>query len=124
MGEEQGYSIELENNGQYVHAIVGGLKVTPEIALSYWHDIIDECKLHGCTNILLEHNFVQMIEMQEMLTIIGPVGDLLRGYTMAFYDRYGHYDIPDAGKKILRNNNVKMQLFHNLKDAERWLIAN
>ena len=124
MSEEEGYSIEIENHGEFVHAIVGGLKVTPQIALDYWNDIIDECELLGCRKILLEHNFVEMIEMPEMLKIIGPVGDLLQGRIMAFYDRHGHYDIPEAGKKILRSNDVKMQIFHDLKEAERWLVAN
>lgn len=104
--------------------IVGGLKVTPRIALDYWNDIIDECERSGCSKILLEHNFVEMIEMSEMLKIIGPVADMLNGRMLAFYDRYGHYDTPEAGKKILRSHDVKMQIFHDLNEAERWLLAN
>ena len=107
MNGEKPYSIELEDRGKYLYAIVGGLKVTPEIALGYWHEIIDECDELGVSKILLEHNFVEMIGMSEMLTIIGPVGDLLKGKMMAFYDRYGHYDTPEAGKMILRSQTSK-----------------
>jgi hypothetical protein len=124
VADRKDYSIEIENRGDYLHAIVGGLKLTPQIALDYWRDIIDECEGQNCSKILLEHNFVEMIAMPEMLTIIGPVGAMLQGRMMAFYDRHGHYDIPEAGKKILRTHDVKMQIFHDLEEAERWLLAN
>jgi hypothetical protein len=124
VGENTNYSIETENRGSYLYVIVGGLKVTPQIALDYWNEIIAECESVGCSKILLEHNFVEMIEMGEMLKIIGPVADMLNGRMLAFYDRYGHYDTPEAGKKILRSHDVKMQIFQDLKEAERWLLAN
>lgn len=124
MAGEKEYSIDTRDRGGYLHVLVSGEKVTPEIALAYWHDIVDECERHGCSKILLEHNFAEMISMPEMLTIIGPVGDMLNGRMFAFYDRYGHYEIPEAGKKILRLHNVKMQLFQDLTKAEKWLLAN
>lgn len=124
MNDDKAYSIEMEDCGSYLRASVGGLKVTPEIALEYWREIIDECERCGCSKILLEHNFVEMISMQEMLQIIAPVGEMLKGRILAFYDRHGHYETPEAGKAILRSHDVKMQIFHDLKDAERWLVAN
>jgi hypothetical protein len=124
VNDNKPYSLETENRGEYLYAIVGGLKVTPEIAMSYWREIVDECDELGISKILLEHNFVEMISMQEMLEVIGPIGDLLKGRSFAFLDRYGHYDVPEAGKAILRGHEVKMQLFHNLEEAEKWLLAN
>ena len=118
------YDIEMEMRDGYLHAIVGGRRVTPKIALDYWHEIIAECEKTGCSKILLEHNFVEMISMSEMLTIIGPVTDMLQGRLLAFYDRHGHYEIPEAGKMIMRSHDVKMQIFHNLDEATRWLEAN
>ena len=124
MEAEKPYSLEMENRGEYLYAIVGGLKVTPEIALGYWAEIVEECDDIGVSKILLEHNFVQMISMPEMLEVIGPVADLLKGRSFAFLDRYGHYDVPEAGKKILRNLDVKMQIFSDVDEAEKWLFAN
>ena len=118
------YDLEMEARDGYLYAVVGGLRVTPEIALDYWHEIVDECDRTGSSKILLDHNFVEMISMPEMLTVIGPVTDLLQGRLLAFYDRQGHYDIPEAGKKIMRSHDVKMQIFHNLEEAVRWLKAN
>lgn len=124
MDDEKGYSITTEDCETYLYVIVTGSKVTPEIALGYWRDIIRECDEKSCSKILLVHNFVEMISMSEMVEIIGPVAELLNGRILAFYDRHGHYDIPEAGKKILRGHDIKMQTFHDLKEAERWLWAN
>src|SRR6476619_910373 len=118
------YSIETQLNGSYLHVTVSGERLTPQIALDYWHEIIDECECKSCSKILLEHNFVEMISMVEMLEIIGPVGEMLKGRMLAFYDRFGHYDTPEAGKMILRSHDVKMQIFRNLEAAESWLLAN
>jgi hypothetical protein len=114
----------MEDRGDYLYAIVGGLRVTSEVALGYWREIIDKCQELGMSKILLEHNFVEMISMSEMLQVIGPVGELLKGYSFAFIDRYDHYEIPEAGKAILRSHDVKMQIFRDLAEAERWLKAN
>ena len=121
---DKGYSLEMEHVDPYLHVTVSGTRVTPEIALDYWSDIIDECNRLNCSRILLDHDFAEMISMQEMIEVIGPVTEMLKGRIMAFYDRYGHYEIPEAGKMIMRAANVKMQIFHDLDRARRWLLAN
>jgi hypothetical protein len=118
------YSIETEPRDSFIHFTVSGKRVTRDVALAYWHEIIDECDRSNCSKILLDHNFEEMISMQEMIEVIGPVGAMLKGKIMAFYDRFGHYDIPEAGKMILRSQNIKMQIFHDLGEAEKWLMAN
>ena len=98
------YAIRIRSRGEFLHVLVSGKRVTPGIALDYWREIISECEKTGSSKILLEHDFVEMISMQEMLEVIGPVGNMLKGRMLAFYDRYGHYDIPKAGKTILRGH--------------------
>lgn len=124
MEQAKAYELETEDRGVYLYAVVGGLKVTPEIALSYWREIIEECDELELSKILLEHNFVTMISMSEMLEVIGPIADLLKGRSFAFIDTRGHYDIPEAAKTILRNLDVKMQIFTDVNRAEMWLLAN
>ena len=118
------FSIDFDDRGEFVHATVNGKRVTRDIALAYWREIIDHCESTGCSRILLDHNFEEMISMEEMTQVIGPVGEMLQGRLLAFYDRFGHYEIPEAGKMILRSNHVKMQIFHDLDEAEKWLKAN
>jgi hypothetical protein len=62
--------------------------------------------------------------MPDLLEIIGPMADVLQGRLLAFHQRYGHSEIPEAGKHILRTRNVKAQIFDDAKQAERWLLAN
>lgn len=124
VNSDKPYSIDTREGDSFIHFTVSGARVTPEIAIAYWHEIIEECERSNCSKILLDHNFEQMISMEEMLEVIGPVGDMLKGKIMAFYERFGHYDIPEAGKMILRSHNVKMQIFHDLDEAEKWLMAN
>ena len=121
---DRSYALEMEHLDPYLYVTVSGARVTPQVALDYWRDIIAECDRLNCSKILLEHDFVEMISMPEMLEVIGPVTEMLKGRVMAFYDRYGHYEIPEAGKKIMRTHDVKMQIFHDLAQAERWLLAN
>ena len=118
------YKLEMEFIDPYLHVTVSGARVTRQIALDYWHDIIDECNRIDCSKILLDHNFEEMISMPEMLEVIGPVTEMLKGRSLAFYDRYGHYEIPEAGKMIMRSHNVKMQIFYDLSRAQRWLLVN
>jgi len=114
----------MVHHDPYLHVIVSGARVTSQIALDYWREVIDKCDSLGCSKILLEHNFVEMISLPEMLEVIGPVTEMLQGRILAFYDGYGNYDIPEAGKAILRTHNVKMRIFHDLEQAGRWLKAN
>lgn len=124
MDDNKPYSIEIDCDGEFLRVAVGGLRVTDEIAMAYWQEINDECKAKNCSKILLEHNFIEMISMKEMLEVIGPVENILKGKVLAFYDRHGNYDIPEAGKAILRSHDVKVQVFHDLDKAEKWLLAN
>ncbi|MBV9214545.1 MAG: hypothetical protein JO053_00060 [Acidobacteria bacterium] len=118
------YTIFLDQEDGYLHVTVGGKRVTSDIALAYWREIIDKCEANNCPRILLDHDFEEMISMQEMLQVIGPVADLLKGRLLAFYDRFGNYEIPEAGKVILRSKGIKMQIFHHLDEAIKWLLAN
>ena len=122
--DDKPYSLEMEDRGEYLYAIVGGLKVTPEIGLAYWREIVGECERTGHSKILLEHNFAEMISMSGMLEVIGPLSGMLKGRMFAFVDRYEHYEIPEAAKGILRNQSIKMQLFRDVQEAEKWLLAN
>ena len=93
---EKDYDIEIDDHGSYLHAVVGGLRVTPEVALGYWREISDRCEETGCSKILLEHNFVEMISMQEMLRVIGPVATL--DAAMALLSRRDSHHHDDAAQ--------------------------
>jgi hypothetical protein len=124
MDPERPYSLEMENRGSYLYAIIGGLKVTPEMARDYWTEIVDECTDLGLDKILAEKNFVETISMDSLADLNPYFRELFKGFKVAFVDRYHHDDISELGKKLARASGVKMQTFADAAEAEKWLLAN
>ena|SRR5688572_25762489 len=124
MEDEKPYSIETENRGSYLYAIIGGLKVTPEMAKDYWTEIVDECRDIGLSKMLVEKNFVETMSTDSLAQLNPYFRELFQGFTIAFVDRYGHEDIAELGKKLARSSGVKMQVFDDVGEAEKWLLAN
>lgn len=117
------YTIKMEDRGEYLYALVGGEKLTPEIAGSYWREIAGKCFELEQTKILIEKEFVESVSPLEMVYMGNYLGELLATRKVAFIDRYGNEDINDLGKKIARNRDVKLQVFKDLESAEKWLLA-
>jgi hypothetical protein len=124
VGEGKSYSIETENRGSYLYAIIGGFKVTPEMSKDYWTEIVAECRELGLTKILAEKNFIETISMDSLAGLNPYFTELFKGFRVAFIDRYGHDDISELGKKLARSSGVKMQVFDDVGEAEKWLLAN
>lgn len=120
---EKPYSIEMEDRGEYLYAIVGGLKVEPEMAKEYWAEIIEMCDELGVSKLLVEKNFVETMSMDSLVKLSGHMNEILRGRKLAFVDRYGHDEISELGKTLARAQNVQIRIFHNAADAEKWLLA-
>ena len=123
MNEAAPYKLSLEDRGEYLYALVGGEVLTPEISKLYWNEIADKCLKLGKSKILIEKDFVQGVSAPEMLNMGIYLGALLPGKNIAFLDRYKNDDVNELGKKIARNQGVKMQIFENINDAEKWLLA-
>jgi hypothetical protein len=113
----------MEDRGEYLYALVGGEKLTPEIAASYWREIAGKCFELEKTKILIEKEFVESVSPLEMVYMGNSLGELLATRKVAFIDRYGNEDINDLGKKIARNRDVKLQVFSDIESAEKWLLA-
>ena len=123
MNIEKPYTIKLEDRGEYLYALVGGKKLTPEISGAYWREIAGACFEQGKSKIMIEKDFAETVSPAEMLQMGTYLGTLLATKKIAFIDRFGNDDINELGKKIARNRNVKMQTFRGVKEAESWLLA-
>ena len=123
MNVEKPYTIKLEDRGEYLYALVGGKKLTPEISGAYWREIAGVCFEQGKSKIMIEKDFAETVSPAEMLQMGAYLGTLLATKKIAFIDRFGNDDINELGKKIARNRNVKMQTFRDVKEAESWLLA-
>ena len=123
MNTAKAYTIQLENRGEYLYALVGGDKLTQEISAAYWREIADECFKLGLRKILIEKDFSQTVSAPEMLNMGVYLGGILANKKIAFLDRYGNEDINELGQKIARNRGVIMKVFNNTAEAEKWLLA-
>jgi hypothetical protein len=124
MNAEKPYTIKLEDRGEYIYALVGGEKLTPEISGAYWREIAGACFDLGISKIMIEKDFAETVSPAEMLEMGAYLGTILATKKIAFIDRHGNEDINELGKKIARNRDVKMQTFRNIQEAETWLLAN
>lgn len=124
METEMPYNIEIEDRGDYLYVLVGGEKLTADIAESYWREIAGKCGELNRKKILIEKNFMESVGPAEMIRMSSYLGELLPTRRIAFLDRCGHDDINALGKKLARNRDVMMQIFHDISDAELWLLAN
>ena len=124
MGDEQSYTLEMEEREGYLYAVAGGQKLTAQISAAYWNEIAERCFEKECNKILIEKNFAEPVGPGEMLLMADHLGKLLPGRHIAFVDRFRHDDINELGKKLARNRHVMMQVFETVAEAEKWLLAN
>jgi hypothetical protein len=124
MSSEKPYQIDLQDRGEYLYARVAGEKLSATISAAYWNEIAEKCFELGRNKILIEKEFKSSVSAAEMLEMSSYLGQLLATRRIAFVDRFGHEDINELGKKLAHNRDVIMQIFHNARDAEQWLLAN
>jgi hypothetical protein len=118
------YDIKMEDRGEYLYVLVGGKQLTAIVAAAYWNEIAGKCFELEKMKILIEKDFVKPVGPPEMIQMSGHVAKLLPTRRIAFLDRQGHDEINLLGKKLARNRDVMMQVFENIDDAEKWLLAN
>lgn len=123
MNEDAPYTIELEDRGEYLYALVGGKMLTPQIAKMYWNEIAEVCSELGKSKILIEKEFIKSVSAPEMLEMGVYLGEILAGTKIAFLDRYKNESVNELGKVIARNKGVIMKIFKNTEEAENWLTG-
>lgn len=114
----------MEDRGDYLYVLVGGEKLTALIAAAYWNEIAGRCFELEKMKILIEKDFTETVGPEEMIQMSGHLGKLLPTRRIAFLDRLGNDEINSLGKKLARNRDVMMQVFQDINEAERWLLAN
>jgi hypothetical protein len=121
---ERPYDIKLEDRGTYLWVLVSGESLNADIAKQYWDEISAKCRSAAHDKILIEKDFVEPVGPQDMIQMAEYVAKVLPSARIAFIDHQDHDDINELGKKLVRNLHVKMQIFDNAAEAERWLMAN
>jgi hypothetical protein len=124
MKKDAPYTIRWEDHGEYLYVLVGGEKLSPEIAKMYWNEIAGKCAELNKSKILIEKDFPKHVSPPEMLEMGVYLGKILTGKKIAFVDRYKNEDVNELGKVVARNEGVIMKVFRKTEDAKEWLIQN
>ena len=124
MNKDAPYTISLEDRGEYLYVLVGGEKLSAEIAKMYWDEIAAKCAELNKSKILIEKDFPKHVSAPEMFEMGVYLGSILAGKKIAFIDRYKNEDVNELGKVIARNEGVIMKVFVNVEDAKDWLMRN
>lgn len=123
MNKAKSYLIKFEVKEEYLYVLVGGEKLSAQIANQYWDEIAAERRKQKKTKILIEKDFAQSVSLAEMYAMGVNLGGKFKGRKIAFLDRFGNEDVNDFGQMVAENHGVKLKVFTNLDDAEKWLIA-
>lgn len=115
------YTISIENRGEYLYVLVGGEILTAAISKQYWDEITEETIRLEKTKILIEKNFPQTVSVAEMYEMGVNVSKFFETKFIAFVDRFGNPDINYFGQMVAENRGVKMKVFENVTQAEKWL---
>jgi hypothetical protein len=121
---EKSYTIEIEDLGEYLYVLVGGEKLTAGISAAYWREIAHHCFKLKRFKILIVRDFKKTVSPPEMVQMGKYLGYLLPTVKVAFIDLHHHEDINELGKKVARNEEVKIQIFDNFQEAVQWLLVN
>ena len=124
MNAEKSYTIETEDRGDYLWALVGGEKLTASIAAEYWNEIAARCKHTKCDKVLIEKDFKIPVGPEDLIQMAKHVATVLPSCRVAFLDRRHHDSVNELGKRLARNQDVKLQTFSDINEAEKWLRAN
>lgn len=124
MESHSGYTIQTEFRNDHLWVLVGGEKLTAEIAARYWDEIASRCKENDCNKILIEKDFEVPVGAHDLIQMAEHLAQVLPASRIAFIDRWSHDSVNELGKRLARNHDVKMQTFTNIREAEKWLRAN
>lgn len=123
MNKAKDYSIEFEVREEYLYVVVSGEKLSAQIAAQYWNEIAAERRKRKKTKILIEKNFAQSVSLAEMYAMGINLGNNFKNRKIAFLDRYGNEDVNDFGQLVAENQGVRLKVFSDIENAEKWLLA-
>ena len=122
------YSLDIENKGEYLHAVVRGEKTLANV-LSYFEEIYGACLLYHCSKVLIEERLDgPALDTFDIFVIV------TKNYTkaksidlrLAFVDVHVDRDIQGLkfGENLahIRGVNVKLFQQYNIDEMVAWLL--
>lgn len=121
---EKSYSLEFEDRGRYLFAVVKGEKGTLDIATSYWYEIAEEAMKSNLKRVLVIEDIAEMISIAEVHQLVTSLADLpVKDVRLAFVDLHAeHASLNNFGILVGENRGFSLKAFDTEESAENWLL--
>lgn len=117
------YTIQFDNQPEYLSAYVSGEKDSLEISRQFWREIADECKKVKCKKLLVVEDIVEIVSEADMYLIASEIPQVFYGVRVAFVDVHlDHKSLNEFGEIVAINRGVSGKIFNDVEAAKKWLL--
>ncbi len=119
------YQLSFEHRPEYLYGHVEGDEDSLEISRQYWEEVSAECQRTGQTRVLIEEDLQGQVRAWEAFEVACLVPQLgFKGAKIAFVDNFRYEkEINDFIRSVSVNRGLNVNIFDNVEQAERWLLA-
>jgi hypothetical protein len=118
------YNLTFEIRPKYLFARVASKTITPQMVVSYLHEITEKCQKMGRNRLMIERDIPATISDGDVLftgTEFAHMG--LENIRIAFVDaREENKENLGFAMMVVNNRGADLELFSNVADAEKWLL--
>ena len=118
------YQLTFRNQANYLHAIASGQNSLENVK-GYLRQILHECKMAGCSRLLIEErlegprpNALEVFEIasEESRSALGILS------AIAYVDIYAEGDLMEFAETVAINRALPVRIFATIAEAEKWLM--
>ncbi len=120
--QEKRYQLTFEQRPGYLVARVSGEENSIAIAVSYFTEIVQECKARQLRRALIIEDLKQKPSVIDIYTIVSRWSELGRGMVGAFVDVHPEHEQSNIfGEHVAVNRGLLGRVFPDVPSAEAWL---
>ena len=122
-GAVKEYSIRTEWRPDYLFVHVSGEADSLETSTGYWREVRDLSRQHQVQKVLVQENFQDTIDEIDIYALNNRISQMgFFNTRIAFVDEQtDQFDLNVFGANICANKGLKIRVFKNLAEAEKWL---
>lgn len=124
-GASKPYQITFEFRPEYLYVYVTGEHDSYEISKQYWQEVADFCGENKISKVLIEEDIPESVSLTEVYRLASEIPMMgFFGIRVAFVDRFiEHNELNQFGELVAVNRGLHGKIFNDIKEAEKWLLA-